>query len=592
MSQEKVIISEVDVSSDLLKNPLWFYIRRNKKYFTLGMIFLLITNGLDAAYPLILKKIIDLVTQKAAFKEVLLSSSMLLALFLTLACTRYLWRSFFGAYHTDSAEHLRQVLFAHLTKMDPRFFQKNSVGELMSLTMNDVQSFRMGIGSAILILVDGVLIAAFIIPFMIFLSWSWTWKTLVFMPLVPFFIKYVTALTHKYFKISQEKLASWSGFAQESISGIKVIKSFVLEDHRKRAYNYESQQVETSTNKTTFIDSFFSPVMDFGVASGCAILLFVSSSDILTGVATVGSLVAFQRYIIKMTWPMTALGLGISQYQKGMASFSRIKEILLSKPEVEDIGTKNITEFSSLEIRNLTFSYGENADDRNVLNNISFKILKGQSIGIVGPVGSGKSTLLNILSHFYAIPEETIFLNDIDIKKLNLHSLRKNIILVTQEPFLFSESIMDNAKARVDIEDSKVISALSKTDIYDELMQLPSGIKSELGERGVNLSGGQKQRLSLARGLLRSQSSLILLDDVLSAVDKNTEKNLIENLNGLNTPKIIVSHKISAVKNCDFILVLKDGVIQNKGTHQELLSLDSYYREIYNLQEGSNEATI
>lgn len=565
--------------AELLQRPLWFYIKQNRRNFSLGMFFLLITNGLDAAYPLVIMRGIDQVVARAPYFDILMSALLFFGILVTLAATRYAWRTFFGAYHTDAAEDLRRRVFQHLTRLNPSFFQKNPTGELMSLLMNDVQAFRNGIGSSILVLVDGLIITAFIIPFMLYLNPAWTWKTLVFLPLVPFLIARVTKSLFANYKNQQERIAEWSGFAQESVAGVKVLKSFGLEELRTRDNNTASRKVEDASNRAAFVDAFFGPVMTFGTASGTIILLFIAGADVVSGAATVGTLVAFQRYIHKMTWPMTALGYGTSQYQKGMASFARIREIIRHEPEVKNTGTRQLERFDNLAVRDLGFAYG----DRRVLEGISFTLARGQTLGVVGPVGCGKTTLLHLLCRFYPATTGTLAVNGAPIEEFDLHELRRNFTLVSQEPFLFSESIRSNLESGHHLAGESHLELLRQVELLEEIEALPLKTDSQLGERGVNLSGGQKQRLALARGMARSRG-LILLDDVLSAVDSKTEKKLIQSLARGPSSRIIVSHRFSAVQACDLILVLNEGRQVDLGSHETLMSRCAYYRDMVRFQ--------
>lgn len=568
------------------QHPLLFYIRAQKGPFFLGMVFLLITNTADGLYPLILKKGIDQISSGAPFSEITKTAILFFACMAFLALTRFLWRVAFGRYHTLAAEDLRNRIFHHLTQMGPQYFKKNSIGELMSLITNDVQSFRQAIGSGVLILVDGVSIIAIILPLMLWMEPQWTWKTLIFLPLVPFLIWNVNKLIFDRFKVQQDQLSLLSQFSQESVSGIRVIKSFALESDQLRKYDLMSRDFELACNKVAKVDSLFSPVMQFGVASGTVILFFLAGPDVLAGTVTLGTFVAFQRYIQKMVWPMTALGLGFSQFQKGMASFSRIKEVLGQATDVPDLGDTNISDFESLRVKNLSFKFHDGQTE--ALKDLSFEIKKGQKIGIVGPVGSGKSTLLHLLTRLYPKTSGEILVNDIPIERITQASLRQNIAFIPQEPFLFSETISQNLTLGTsqEISEEEIKRWSDVVDIRSEIESLPHQFESELGERGVNLSGGQKQRLTLARGLI-TQAPCLILDDTLSAVDHKTEKtiqtHLAESLSQKKT-QIIVSHRLSSVKDADLIIVLNQGRIDSIGRHHDLLSRSQIYRNLAQLQ--------
>jgi ATP-binding cassette, subfamily B, multidrug efflux pump len=573
-------------NESLKKNPLLYYIRQNKRSFALGIFFLIITNSLDGVYPLILKECIDLVAARAGHEAIGHTALLFFLVMSGLAITRFLWRVYFGRYHTDAAEDLRNRLFYHLSQMGPSFFKKKPVGEIISVLVNDVQSFRQAIGQGVLVFIDGIVIAAVILPLMIWLNPTWTWKTLILLPLVPFMIKKLTQLIFSTYKVQQDKLAELSGVSQEIAAGVRVIKSFAQEDHRLQYYNKFSSAYELSCNRTAAWDSLFMPVMEFGVASGSVILLFVGAADVLTGAATIGTLVAFQRYISKMVWPMTALGLGYSQYQKGMASFFRIKEILDEETDIPDTGEKEIHRFETLKVKNLSFQYPDG--NSKVLDDVSFTVYAGQTVGIVGPVGSGKTTLLHLLSRLYPARPQSIFINDVSIEQIKQKNLHQQIVMVPQEAFLFSEMISDNMSYGLEQTPTKpeLTHWARAVDIDSEIEELPAGYESQLGERGVNLSGGQKQRLTIARALL-TRAPVVVLDDSLSAVDVHTEakiKEAVASLSGEKKTRIIVAHRLTAVENADQIIVMNDGKVEAVGRHQELVKNSPTYRNMAQIQ--------
>lgn len=515
-----------------------------------------------------------------------MTALLFFAAMVTLSGTRFCWRVFFGRYHTLAAEDLRNRIFRHLTSMGPQFFKQNPIGELMSLITNDVQSFRQAIGSGVLVLVDGISIVIIVLPLMIWLEPSWAWKTLIFLPLVPILIWNVTKLIFKNYRIQQTHLSELSGLSQEIVAGVRVIKSFAQEDNKLSQYNRLSSIYEKSCNKVAKIDSLFSPVMQFGVASGTAILLFIASEDIFSGAATIGTFVAFQRYISKMVWPMTALGMGLSQFQKGMASFSRIKEVLLKNTDIPDHGQIEIKTFEKLEVKDLSFQFPDGKAP--VLKNISFSIFAGQKVGLVGPVGSGKTTLLHILNRLYPAPMNSIFINGHEITEITQRSLHLQMAMVPQEAFLFSESVAENMQMGLDqlASDDEVLRWAQVVDIKSEVEALPHQFHSQLGERGVNLSGGQKQRLTIARGLM-TRAPLIMLDDSLSAVDHKTEKTIQDQLmDPLQERKtqLVVSHRLSAVSSADQIIVLNQGQVEAIGTHDYLIEKSPTYRKLAEIQ--------
>lgn len=572
-------------NTKLFKRPLWFYIKNNPRAFSLGMIFLLATNILDGIYPLILKAAIDQIESQSPLSALGKSCIALLAVMTGLAATRYGWRVHFGRFHTYAAEHIRQKIFRHLTTLGPNFFQRNQVGELMSLLTNDVQSFRQAIGPGLLILADGIIIIAVVLPIMASLSWSWTWKTLVFLPLVPFLIWKVMRLIHANYRIQQDRFSELTGVAQETVGGIRVIKSFSQEDNRTQLFNSVSSAFEKACNKVARIDAYFIPIMEFGVTSGSVILLFIAKDDLFTGAVSIGTFVAFHRYIQKMVWPMTALGMGFSYFQKGYASFDRIKKVLSTDTDIPDSGDLDLQDFKELEVRNL--SYKHPGSEHYVLKNVSFTLRAGESLGIMGPVGAGKTTLLHLLTRMYPLAEGEILINGKPIELYTQESLRKTFLLVPQEAFLFSETVSENISFGLldRATDEETLRMTEVVDLTNEIQSLPHQFNSQLGERGVNLSGGQKQRLTIARGLIM-QTPVLILDDSLSAVDTKTEKAIEEELSKTSTrnSRIIVAHRLSSLKAMDRILILKDGEVEALGTHQELMNVSPTYQTIVKIQ--------
>ncbi len=583
-------MSDAKSDSTLFRRPLWFYIKNNPRAFSLGMLFLLITNALDSLYPLVMKLALDQIEARAGMNDITKTCLIFFSLMAGLAATRYGWRIFFGQFHTYAMEHIRQKIFRHLTSLGPNFFQKSQVGELMSLMTNDVQSFRQAIGPGVLILADGVSLVALVLPIMIMMNWEWTWKVLIFLPLVPLLIWKVMKLIHENYKLQQDRFSELTGVAQETIGGIRVIKSFAQEENRIQVFNSISRAFENACNRVARVDAMFIPVMEFGITSGSVILLFVAKDDVFSGAATIGTFVAFHRYIQKMVWPMTALGMGVSFVQKGYASFGRIKDVLQTETDIPDTGTEVLSEFKKLEFRNVSFRYpGSNVYS---LKNISFVLHRGESLGVMGPVGAGKTTLLHLLTRLYPLQEGQIFINDILIENITQESLRKTFLLIPQEAFLFSETVVENVSFglpdRTTQEEVKRITDI--VDLSREIDSLPMKFEAQLGERGVNLSGGQKQRLTIARGLIM-RTPVLILDDSLSAVDTKTEKAIEKELakDSDSFTRIIVAHRLSSLKTVNKLMILKDGSIEAFGSFDHVREVSPTFQRTLQIQ-GSDHS--
>lgn len=572
---------------DLLRAPFWYYIRQNKRSFFIGAAAVALTNVFDVLPPLLLARGIDQVVDKASKSELLVTCGLFFGVLVMTAVFRYAWRIYFGRFNHTASTHLRQILFEHMTKLSPRFFDQKPVGELMSLLIQDIQAFRMGIGPGLLILIDAVVLTVLVIPLMGSINWDWTWKTLILLPLVPFFMKLVTRLIFSRYKHEQQQFAELSGVAQEIVSGIRIIKSYAQEDFQTQKFDEKSKLFEIAATDTARVDALFRPVMEFGIASGGVILLYIGSNEVILGTVTLGSFVAFHRYIQKMVWPMTAIGMGVSQVQRARASFERIAEVLRTPAEIPLELGMSVTDFKSLEVKDLSFNYS--SDGPKVLNQVSFSLSPGKSLGIVGPVGSGKSTLLKLLARMYEYNDGAILLNGQNLDLFAPEQVRRLFCLIPQEAFLFSDQVRSNIAFAdgLDLQDqSQIENSARLADIHHEISEFPHGYLTTLGEKGLNLSGGQRQRMALARGFA-AKASVLMVDDGLSAVDSRTEGRVLNNLATLQTQDqalIVVSHRLNIVRNCHQIIVLNNGAIEATGTHTELLNSSPTYSRLAQIQ--------
>lgn len=544
--------------------------------------------------PLFIGDAIDLIADQADIESIALKVFIIFLLATGLGAFRYFWRIMWGSFHNKVAHDLRQSIFNKLTFLGPNFYKTRPVGELMSLIINDVQAFRMGIGPGTLIMFDGIFYLLIIPPLMYSISPSWTWKTMCLMPFIPFAMAKLMKVIQDRFRDQQDRFADVSAISQEMANGIRVIKSYAQERNQTGLFNRLSKRYEISCNDTAQADALFHPIMGFGVTVGAVILVFVGAPEVLSGEVTIGGFFAFYQYIQKMIWPVTALGTGASMRSQAEASFKRIREVLDAPIDRPDSGEYEVLDFEELQVNNLSFRFpGEN---RDVLKNISFTLKSGETLGIVGKTGAGKTTLVDLLTRTYPVPSGTIKYNGKSIEELKLRNLRENITAIPQESFLFSASVRDNIQLDRDYGQHEVDTATHFVSVHDEIMRMPEGFASQLGERGINLSGGQKQRLSMARALIR-KSPVVIFDDSLSAVDANTEKQIVSELkknisrkDGLLKTTIIVSHRLSAVQWADKILVLNDGEVEAMGTHSQLLETSSTYQNLYLLQNEGGEA--
>ncbi len=575
------------------------YIKKFRLLFWTGIFFLFVTNLLDVAPPLIIMRGIDEITRRATAQELLHTALSFAALTIALAVVRFHWRMQFGKFHQNVSRDLRERIFKKLTELGPTFYSRNPIGELMSLMTNDVEAIRMGMGPGLIVLTDALFYFCTIPPIMFSLSVPLTVRTLALLPVLPFFISWLGGIIHRRYMEVQENFSELSGITQENITGIRIVKSYVQEKNQIIAFNKLSEKWMNSSLKVAWAESFMHPVMEFCVTIGVVILLFVGAREVVGGALTIGAFVAFQRYINKMAWPMTAIGWGFSLLSQARASMDRVEEFLDTPLDVNAVFTEQrphstganseqetaLNLQGKIEIRNLNFRYPYS--QKYILNDISLTISPGDTLGIVGPVGSGKTTLVQLLCHLFEVERGKIFVNAIDVRDIPLDVLRKHISLVPQDAFLFSSKISENMAFGVEMDPG--LEALTRVaqiaKIDEEIDSLPHKYETYLGERGVNLSGGQKQRMTITRALLR-KSPVIIFDDSLSAIDAHTESLILRRLNE-ETKKhttIIISHRLSSLSFCNRIVVLKEGRIEAVGSPQELRTKSGTYQELLQLQ--------
>jgi ATP-binding cassette, subfamily B, multidrug efflux pump len=556
----------------------------------MGMVCLLFTNILDALPPLLVGLAIDKISSGAELQSIANTLGILILVTVFLSYFRYYWRIFWGRFHHSVAADLKNRIFDRYTDLGPSFYSSNSVGQLMSLINNDVNSFRMAIGPGVLILMDAIFILFIVPPLMFSISPDWTWKTLILIPLIPFIMSRLMSSIRDTYKQQQDRFGDMSGISQEIIAGIRVIKSYAQELNQTRLFNSHSKKYELACNDVARVDSLFGPVMEIGVTSGSVILLFIGAPEVMSGAITIGSFFAFYQYIQRMVWPMTALGMGINFIQKGRGSFDRIVELLEQRHNVPDTGDLSVDRFESLEVRNLSFTYpGEEAA---TLKNISFSLRRGETLGLMGPIGSGKTTLVELLCRQYPVPENAVLLNGVSIERYKKQDLMQLFAVVPQDAFLFSKKVSENIALGVVDWQLEDVQAITKVvNLEQEIVDIPDGYDAYLGERGINLSGGQKQRMTLARALIR-RAEVVILDDSLSAVDAGTEKNILREIRGhigdtgaaQEKTAIIISHRLASLRWADRILILNSGELEAQGSHQELMRSSPTYQNLFHLQ--------
>ena len=480
---------------------------------------------------------------------------------------------------------LKNEIYDQYQKLSLNFYKVNQTGDLMNRISEDVSKVRMYVGPAFMYSINTITLLVIVIIYMYKQSPVLTFYTLSPLPFLSITIYKLSKLINKKSIVVQEKLSELSSFTQESFSGITLIKSYSIENKNYEDFNSISEKCKQSQISLVKLQALFFPLMILLIGLSNLFVIYIGGIQYFEGnLEGIGTIAEFIIYVNLLTWPVASLGWISSIIQQAEASQKRINEFLKEKSEIVN---KNDTKFDlndKIEFKNVGFTYKDTGI--NALNNINFKLKKGDKLGIIGKTGSGKSTLLNLIVRLYNLDEGEIKIDTKNINSIDIKSLRSQIGYVPQDIFLFSDTIENNIKfGSINSTEKEIINVCKIADIHNNIEGFENKYKTLLGERGVNLSGGQKQRISIARALIR-KPKLLIFDDCLSAVDTETEENIIKSLNNLNYPttSIFVSHRISSLKNANKIIVLNDGEIEQYGTHKELMSEDGYYKQTYNQQ--------
>ncbi|MBT7528364.1 MAG: ABC transporter ATP-binding protein [Flavobacteriaceae bacterium] len=480
---------------------------------------------------------------------------------------------------------LKNEIYDQYQKLSLNFYKVNQTGDLMNRISEDVSKVRMYVGPAFMYSINTITLLVIVIIYMYKQSPILTFYTLCPLPFLSITIYKLSKLINKKSIVVQEKLSELSSFTQESFSGITLIKSYSIENKNYEDFNSLSEKCKQSQISLVKLQALFFPLMILLIGLSNLFVIYIGGIQYFEGnLEGIGTIAEFIIYVNLLTWPVASLGWISSIVQQAEASQKRINEFLKEKSEIVNQNDTKFNLNNEIEFKNVGFTYKDTGI--NALNNINFKLKKGDKLGIIGKTGSGKSTLLNLIVRLYNLDEGEIKVDNKNINSIDIKSLRSQIGYVPQDVFLFSDTIENNIKfGSINSTEKEIINVCKIADIHNNIEGFENKYKTLLGERGVNLSGGQKQRISIARALIR-KPKLLIFDDCLSAVDTETEENIIKSLNNLNYPttSIFVSHRISSIKNANKIIVLNDGKIEQYGTHKELMSEDGYYKQTYNQQ--------
>jgi ATP-binding cassette subfamily B multidrug efflux pump len=571
----------------LLRSVIWKY----RLSVLGGLGTLVLVDALEVLPPVLLKLAVDVVTGDRPRSDLDWIAGAFLGVAVLQSFCRYGWRILLIRSSLFAGRDLRDRFSAHLFRLPTRFFDRRPLGELMSLSTNDTEAIRMALGPGLLVAADALFYFITVPVAMLLLSPGLTLLAFLPLPVIPWLVMRNEKALYTRFEKVQESFGRLSALAQETLTGIRVLKAFAAEPAQMERFKREGEGYVGLNMAMARAQHSFGPTLDFTMSIGLVILLWVGGGRVIAGGETLGTFVAFQRYIQKMVWPMAAVGMAISYLQRAVASAARIEAVLEERPAKSGSGHHFGPVRGRIEFRNLSFRYSEDSDW--VIRDLSLSIEAGSRVAFVGSIGSGKSTLLSLIPCLYAPPRGTVLVDGVDVNDWDVASLRSGIGHVGQELFLFSESVEQNLSWGL----PKPLDPRLRDLLIDEVAmgvdvrRLPQGWATRLGERGVNLSGGQKQRLTIGRALAR-EPRILILDDSLSAVDTRTEARLLASLRARahRATELIAGHRISTVQDADWIVVLDHGRVAQQGRHRTLVAeAGGIYRAFYEQQKIEEE---
>ncbi|WML56683.1 ABC transporter transmembrane domain-containing protein [Neobacillus sp. PS2-9] len=565
----------------------WFF-RQEKKSYISGIILLMLVAVLQLVPPKIIGIVADHINEGTMTKGILVQWVLVLvAVGVSMYVLRYYWRIRIFGSAVKLSKILRNRLYQHFTRMSPSFYQKNRIGDLMAHATNDLSAIQQTAGAGVLTLVDSLSTGGFVIIAMAFtISWKLTLICLLPMPFMVMLTSWFGSMLHKSFYKAQEAFSSLNDKTQESITGIKVIKTFGQEKEDIEDFRKQSEDVVQKNIVVAKIDSLYDPTISIIVGISFFLSIAFGAKYVLNGELTIGELISFTTYLGLLVWPMLAFGWLFNIVERGRASYDRVAALLNEKIEITDSeAAVDVVSYGDIQYKIDEFTYP--GELRPILKDVFISLAAGETLGIVGKTGSGKTTLLKLLIREFEGYKGDILFGGEKLSKYKLESLREAIGYVPQDHFLFSATVAENiAFTNPSATENEVMRAAKLANIHEDILQFTEGYQTIVGERGVSLSGGQKQRISIARALLMNPEVLVL-DDSLSAVDAKTEEAILtslrENREGKTT--IITSHRLSAIQHANLIIVMDEGSIIEKGTHDELMHSDGWYKEMYLRQQ-------
>jgi ATP-binding cassette, subfamily B, multidrug efflux pump len=580
--------------------PLFPYLRRYSRDFVWGGLSVVVSNAIWILFPQVIRIAIDDLNQGVTRQKIFLYAGLLVLISAAKGVFLFLTRWIIIGISREIEFDLRNDLFRHLEQQPAAYFQQHRTGDIMARMTNDLNAVRMLLGPAIMYSANTVLFSIGALYFLLRISPWLTLVALVPLPLASILVQSLGRKIHERFERIQAMYSEISAQAQENFSGARLVRAFAQEEAQIAAFEKSNKENIRRGLRLVQLMGMLWPTLEFVLGLAMAITLLVGGHEVISHRISIGDFVAFNTYMVMLTWPVIALGWVVNLWQRGTASVIRIDELLSDKPAIDNAEADpsmgaDLTLRGVIEFRDLSFSYsGSDAGRAEVLHSLSLKIPAGTSLAIVGPTGSGKSTLVNLIPRLYEAAPGSVLIDDRPIRDYPLEVLRANIGFVPQETFLFSQTIRGNIAFGAPLAtDAQVLEAAEAAHIRREFEEFPAGLATMVGERGVTLSGGQKQRTAIARAVIRNPRILIL-DDALSSVDTYTEEQILGELQRVMQGRttLFISHRISTVRHADQIAVLVAGRIVELGTHDELIARNGYYADLFQKQLLEEELAV
>jgi ATP-binding cassette, subfamily B, multidrug efflux pump len=565
--------------------PLFPYLARYKKGYVIGFIALILTQVVGVTIPLVIKDTFDALTQGVTEQKLAFFALLLLGIALAKAIFQFWMRWILIGISRDVEYDLRNDLFSHLMRQDARYYNERRTGDLMAKLTNDLTAVRNIVGPGIMYSANTVVTGIATITLMAHLDLHLTLLALAPLPLASIAVKFFGQRIHERFERIQAMYSELTEKVRENLSGVRMVRAFRQEEPEMQQFDRMNQVYVEKNQGLILITSFLWPALALLFAASFLLIMVVGGEHVLSGKITIGTFAAFNVYLMYLIWPIIALGWVTNIIQRGLASMGRLWTIFAAQPTIDDRlvpGNPVRALKGEIEFRDLNFAY----NGHPILKNINLHIPAGRTFAIVGATGSGKTTLAALIPRLFDAQEGSVLVDGIPVRHVPLKTLRSHIGFVPQETFLFSESIRENIRFGVpDSSDDDVEGAAEVSNILPDILGFPKGFDSMVGERGLMLSGGQKQRVAISRAIIRDPRILIL-DDALSSVDTYTEEKILRHLAEVMAGRttILISHRVSTIRNADEIVVLHGGTIVERGSHEELLAMNGHYTELYNKQ--------